>query len=72
MSSSSISTKEVEGDSPNWLELPTEITRNILQRIHIVERITRKATDSNKAAAKEKSEESKDKGLQVPISITKQ
>lgn len=40
MASSSISTKEVEGESPNWLELPTDITRNILQRIDIVERVT--------------------------------
>lgn len=40
MSSSSISTKEVEGESTNWLKLPTDITRNILQRIDIVERVT--------------------------------
>ncbi|XP_045799768.1 putative F-box/LRR-repeat protein 23 [Trifolium pratense] len=32
--------KELEGESPNWLELPTDITTNILQRLNSIDILT--------------------------------
>jgi hypothetical protein len=36
----SFSVKEVDGEIPNWLELPRDITTNILQRLNSFEIVT--------------------------------
>ncbi|GAU22406.1 hypothetical protein TSUD_122920 [Trifolium subterraneum] len=40
MASSSIPAKEADGEMPNWLELPRDITANILQRLDTVDMVT--------------------------------
>ncbi|KAJ1387090.1 F-box-like domain superfamily [Sesbania bispinosa] len=40
MASCSRLEKDAEGESPNWLELPRDVTANILQRLGAVEIVT--------------------------------
>ncbi|GAU22400.1 hypothetical protein TSUD_122860 [Trifolium subterraneum] len=40
MSMNAFPVKELEGESPNWLELPTDITTNILQRLSTIDIVT--------------------------------